>query len=178
MINLAGELPHVADDQCARELRAANLRPDFGERSKGEVQTAITAEFMGFTFERAWYYWRVHGRMPLYLAEKMYADPVGKSDVRVAGHCGCPPPDEWVEWWSSPIGGKRIISMKEREWVDKHLESESEPMRQVAERMDKEYLFSDSPESILGMFPYVTSYHVDSQEGLNLIVRTIYEYNA
>ena len=78
-----------------------------------------------FIFKRAWYYWIIKGNVPLKIAKKMYADPIGKIDVRVAGHCGCPPPEKMCY----KIDGKK----------------------------------------------YVTSYHIDSQEGLNLFVRTLKE---
>jgi len=68
--------------------------------------------------------------MPLGAAEELYEDPVGHRDVRVVGHCACPPPKDWVE----------------------------------------------STKSLSGNFePCVCSYHVDSQEGLNLLAAKIYE---
>lgn len=47
-----------------------------------------------FIFTRAWYYWCVSGYVPLNIAVEMYENPNGKKDIRVAGHCGCPPPSE------------------------------------------------------------------------------------
>ena len=76
-------------------------------------------------FRRAWYYWMVKCRVPLKVANKLYEDPIGKIDIRVVGHCGCPAPKKWVE----NIDGKKCI----------------------------------------------TSYHIDSQEGLNLFVRILKE---
>lgn len=49
-------------------------------------------ENLEFVFVRRWSYWSVTGYVPLDTAVKMYRDPIGKRDVRVAGHCGCPPP--------------------------------------------------------------------------------------
>jgi len=92
---------------------------------KDEVPYHIIGVLGDITFKRAWYYWRVQGNVPLKIAKKMYEDPIGKKDVRVSGHCGCPPPKEWCD----KIEGKK----------------------------------------------YVTSYHIDSQEGLNLFVKTIKE---
>jgi hypothetical protein len=92
---------------------------------KGEVPYHIIGVLGDTTFKRAWYYWMVKCMVPLEVAEKMYEDPIGKKDVRVSGHCGCPPPNEWCK----DIDGKK----------------------------------------------YITSYHIDSQEGLNLFVKTIKE---
>lgn len=49
-----------------------------------------------FVFTRAWYYWNVTGFVPLAIAEEMYANPNGAKDIRVAGHCACPPPSAWL----------------------------------------------------------------------------------
>jgi hypothetical protein len=81
---------------------------------------------VSFIFCRAWYYWIVTGFVPLHVAEELYADPIGKKDVRVSGHCGCPAPKEWI---------------KDRQLIAGH--------------------------------QCVESYHIDSQEGLNLFVRTL-----
>jgi hypothetical protein len=50
-----------------------------------------------FIFHRAWYYWIVVGRIHLDIAKKLYATELGQKSVRVAGHCGCPPPEQWVD---------------------------------------------------------------------------------
>ena len=57
-----------------------------------------------FVFTRGWYYWRVSGFIPLPIAEILYEDPVGRKDVRVAGHCGCPPPRDWTK-----IAGQLVV---------------------------------------------------------------------
>ena len=49
-----------------------------------------------FVFTRAWYYWCVSGFVPLSIAEEIYENPNGVKDIRVAGHCACPPPSEWL----------------------------------------------------------------------------------
>jgi hypothetical protein len=94
MINLAGVAE--CDRYIERELRRAGIAAVVGERSENEVAAAITGKIGPFTLWRAWRYWVVKGPMPLAVAREMYDDPVGVDDVRVAGHCGCPPPDEWA----------------------------------------------------------------------------------
>lgn len=77
-----------------------------------------------FVFMRAWYYWVVMGSVPLEVAQEMYANPIGKKDVRIAGHAGRVAPEKpWIRWDNG-------------RWI-------------------------------------VTSYHIDSQEGLNLFVETV-----
>ena len=94
MKNLAGDKD--CDVDIEGELTRARIdivRSD--EPIGGEVPARLTGSLDGFTFERRWYYWSVSGPMPLALAEEMYADPIGAGDVRVQGHCACPPPKDW-----------------------------------------------------------------------------------
>lgn len=94
-------------------------------RSKSEVPYHIIGNIGDgkFIFKRAWYYWMISGNVPLKIAKKLYENPIGKRDVRVYGHCGCPPPKKWT----TRINGKRCV----------------------------------------------TSYHIDSQLGLNLFAETV-----
>lgn len=130
-------LPNLAgvgdcDIDIVTELQTAGI--DIVPRSKGpllhsEVPYHVFGRLGSVTFVRAWYYWVVSGvGMPLWAAEELYADPIGAKDVRVVGHCGCPPPKDWAE----------------------------------------------SVRSLEGKFePCICSYHVDSQEGLNLLANKI-----
>ena len=61
-------------------------------RSKSEVPYHIIGILGNYTFKRAWYYWVVRGEVSKKIAKKLYKEPIGKRDVRVGGHCGCPPP--------------------------------------------------------------------------------------
>jgi hypothetical protein len=70
----------------------------------------IYTNFYRFIFTRAWYYWVVSGSVPLVVAKELYADEYGKKDIRVTGHCGCPPPDEKHPksgryYWATPYDG-------------------------------------------------------------------------
>ncbi len=94
MRNLAGD--ERANESITDELEAAGIERVAIDRH-GEVPATIGGRLGAFTFRRAWYYWMVEGPMPLEVARRLYADPIGVADVRVAGHCGCPPPDEWAE---------------------------------------------------------------------------------
>ena len=99
MQNLAGS--DRADKIIEQELNRSHIsivRHD--ELRGGEVPTHFTGELSregetAFEFERAWYYWMVSGNVPLAVAQELYDDPVGRTDVRVVGHCGCPPPEKW-----------------------------------------------------------------------------------
>lgn len=97
MINLAGV--QNCDETIKQELRSAGIDLVFHEkRTNNEVPYSVTGELKcgRFVFTRAWYYWVVQGKVPLDTARLMYADE-SRKDVRVAGDCGSPPPDEWAE---------------------------------------------------------------------------------
>ena len=95
MDNLAGRPD--ASSVTHNELTKAGIDVIRSGLSKySEVPTVYTGRLGAFTFERAWYYWIARGPMPLDMARRIYNDPIGAQDVRVAGHCGCPPPDEWA----------------------------------------------------------------------------------
>ena len=131
MKNLAGDVD--CDIDIINELNEAGI--PIIARAPGVLRDEVPYHAFGrlgeVVFTRAWYYWVVYSvGMPLISAKELYEDPVGRKDVRVAGHCGCPPPDKWLE----------------------HM------------------------KSLAGIYePCVCTYHVDSQEGLNLLVAKIQE---
>ncbi len=100
MRNLAGD--KGCDPVIRRELAEAIVQiVEHGKRLDSQVPASVTGQLTlngesVFAFRRAWYYWTVSGNVPLAVAQEMYADPVGREDVRVAGHCGCPPPEKWA----------------------------------------------------------------------------------
>lgn len=169
MRNLAGD---KECDRCIRaELDEAGIeRVKLSERLKREVAASIVGKLGPFLFERAWYYWVVKGPVPLVVADEMYAHPVGNKDVRVAGHCGCPPPSEWAHYFDGD--GVPLRS-------DPKGEKEAEHKAFLAAHPD---WFADEPAAAIRFVPdaaavaaraVVESYHIDSQEGLNLFVETI-----
>jgi len=114
MENLAGNAD--CDVQIERELIRCGIEVIRGEKTNREVSSSIIGKLGEFEFVRAWYYWTVRGNVPLEVARELYADPVGKTDVRVAGHCGCPPPEEWA---------MRINEREEAKFVTNyHIDSE------------------------------------------------------
>jgi len=136
---------------------------------RGEVPTNITGvlrkddvEF--FTFVRAWYYWSVDGMVPVEIAWEMYNDPNGRNDVRVAGHCGCPPPeDPWVRYYDED--GNQLYPA----------EQEAEYRRLVKKgiaREDRAIRFVTNPAAEATR-TVVESYNIDTAVGLKLFVDTL-----
>jgi hypothetical protein len=165
MQNLAG---HPDSTRLAKsELEAAGIPVVTLAEPYGEPKAWIGGDLHGFTFRRAWYYWVVEGRMPIDQARGLYADDVGRKDVRCAGHCACPPPDEWCEWYA--MDGIRLYRDQDgkqaKQWADfmtgRIADDEGEPR------------FVADPSQVHGARAYVTSYHVDSADGLRLLADVI-----
>jgi len=167
MRNLAGE--QGCDATITRELATANIpheRLPMGEQG-GEVPYHYIGRLGPFTFRRAWYYWMVDGPVPLNAAKRMYAHPDGAKDVRVVGHCGCPPPgDPWLEY-IDPETGKDVVPTINREGEDNRAQFEAFSLDTSS------YMFVDDPAAVGKAV--VPSYHIDTQEGLNLFAATMHD---
>lgn len=107
MRNLAGSTTAHVDAYAEDELKEAGIHIFRGKPSRGEVPASVIGEQGRFRFERAWYYWVAHGPVSIELARKMYDDPRGRYDVRVAGHCGCPEP---VKPWTEIVEGDECVT--------------------------------------------------------------------
>lgn len=175
MKNLAGVAG--CDSDVEDELKIARLpATKLPLRLDGEVPTSIMSLFGKFKLYRAWYYWVVNGPVPIEMALELYADPEGKKNVRVTGHCGCPPPEEpWIQCYAAD--GKLILTRKDE--IDyKHCATEGGPgTKKIGEEgLDGRYIFSDDPKrdahSII-----VPSYHIDSQLGLCLFADMLRKYD-
>jgi len=114
MQNLAGN--KECDRQISFELRLSGVEiknaPD-GMRNTGEVPYSIWGELGKFEFHRAWYYWVVKGPLPYDVAQEIFADPLGKRDVRAKGDCGCRLEDNMIEWFDAD--GHKLVSNAEWE---------------------------------------------------------------
>jgi len=168
MINLAG-LPD-AGQFVLKELIAANITVVVHEEClKHEVSVPFAGQYGSFWFERAWYYWMVAGKVPLEVAKQLYENEIGRKDVRVVGHCGCPPPEEWITWFDDQ--GLQLIGITELERAN-----------QLLKRMKKSIpgRYRGVPKKDFSKYgkPYITSYHIDSQAGLNLFIETLKRNNV
>ncbi len=158
MENLAGN--PTCDMFIERELQNAGIRLVKGKKQRGEVPATVTGALGAFRFMRAWRYWIAEGDMPLEAAKALYADSIGKIDVRVAGHAGCPPPESpWVEWRDNK--GRRIFPM-------------SKKPKYYSEKDDGYQIYFDDPSKVgMGFIPL---YHIDTDEGLKLFASIIRKY--
>lgn len=164
--NLAGH-PNPDPIKIA-ELDAARIPVEVSpEPIRGEVGGSAIGRLGPFAFERAWYYWMVDGLVPLRMAEWLYADPIGKTDVRVEGHCGCPAPDGCHLVWRNPTTGAHVHAR-----FNERGENEQEKWeRWVAEdpdlASDVKIEWADDPAAS-GAEAFVDGYHIDSAAGLRL----------
>jgi hypothetical protein len=165
MINLAGR--EWADDTIKLELRESGIpiHKFFGEH-KQEVPWTYEGILFGWTFHRAWYYWMANGRLPLHVAKYIYEMDNTKS-IRVNGHCAAPAPeDPWLDNFDA--NGYGLF----------HTETEppQESMMHLIWRdIQLRGSYVDKPMSV-APYSYVTSYHIDTQEGLNFFATTLKKY--
>lgn len=104
--------------------------------------------------------------MPLEIAKELFQDPVGREDVRVAGHCGCPAPESPFITWRAP-DGRIVAPVKEEALFDRTIAKGSLKPEEKAK-----FIFSDDPASV-GALAFLTSYHIDTEIGLRLFADTI-----
>jgi hypothetical protein len=163
--NLAGH--HAADAYCAAELTAAGIEMVVSDkRCSAEVSTHVTGKIGDIALSRAWYYWCAHGKVPLAVAQKLYDDPIGKRDVRVNGDCTCPAPGDpggHIEWFDE--GGEVCVDPDGRQ----EAQMNALIAKGVLTAEDKPR-FARSIDYLTG---YITSYHIDSVEGLKLFADSL-----
>lgn len=156
MINLAGD--KACDEKIREELNLAGVEiANIGKMDR-EVPASIIGKCNNFIFSRAWSYWVVTGYMPLKYAKEIY-EKYKDLNIRVAGHCGNPPPEDWCE--------PKNWQIKCKPYIDKLYNKEI-----TYEECDKHCNeISKQGEQ------FIAHYHIDSQEGLNRFAEIINENN-
>ena len=157
MKNLAGV--STCDITIREELTEAGV--EIIEIAKGntEVPYTVIGKLNGFLFQRGWYYWVVSGLMPLQYAKEMYYKHKDLS-IRVSGHCGNPPPEEWCQ-----------------------PKDYQEMCKPVVEKYYSQEMTTEDCDAICNEIrkrgkQYITHYHIDTQEGLNEFARIVKENNV
>lgn len=153
------------DDAISAELDSAGLwlRHSYTiQRPSGEVPYTYLAEVDlpsgPVRFTRAWRYWRVEGKIPLALAQKVYAKE--GNGIRAGGHGYNQPPEDHVEHFLPD--GRKIIAYSDLKDFEK--------FQPLWDKNAHEYaVYFSIPKSN----EYVTAYHIDSQEGLNGFVEVL-----
>lgn len=159
MDNLARrEYDPEADKKVREELQLAGIPVVRVGLIENEVKTYYIGILNGFVFIRAWYYWIVKGNMPLEHAQYLYNN-YKDLDIRVAGHAGNPPPEEW----SKNINYRKLMEPHTRKFFDKEITSDelTEISKEIAAQGEQ----------------VVDVYHIDTQLGLNKFVEVIKSNN-
>lgn len=107
MRNLAGK--QDCDTFIENELRRARIPSErLGAHTRDEVPYLVIGRLGSIEFRRSWTYWVARGPVPIDIARQLYADPVGRTDIRVDGHCGCPAPEPP---WTDVIDGAEFVTI-------------------------------------------------------------------
>jgi len=116
------------------------------------------------------YYWVVNGKVPLAVAQKLYDHSIGRAAVRVSGHCICPSPQEWAEWFDED--GKKLIAHTEFAEYFNSNGARKNPASFIWQAYDDpKYRHVDDPSK--EGHGFVTLYHIDTTEGLLFFVVTL-----
>lgn len=188
MINLAGA--RDVDGVIRQELSEADIQIIGEQSSTGEVPYTLTGTLNGWSFRRAWYYWVAHApegqglsleaatelHNKQYPAEAEALLNMGRGTskpqtygevVRVVGHCGCPPPEEWAAHYDAD--GREVILDSTGEIKANHdllvKSGAIDPNRDTPRFV--ETLEGVVVKSVVGL------YHIDSQTGLNEFARVV-----
>ena len=177
MENLAGN--EKCDAHIRHELMRARIPAvDVPREDKNpDVKYSVEGRMGEFRFTRAWYYWVVSGPTPLEIAKRLHEDPIGKEDVRVTGHCGCPPPEyPWVKHYDED--GKQLFrdpdgeeQRKYKRFIEKGILDQ--------EGFDKaRWVKDEEEEAAVAVTSVVELYHIDTDAGLRLFVDAVRDLPA
>lgn len=164
-MNLAGVPRDAVAREVLGELAAAGVEA-VAAATPGEVDAGVAGRLGPYRFTRAWRYWVVEGPVPLAVAEALYADPAARASVRVAGHCACPPPAEWVRW-VAPDGREVHPTRTARELLDAI--DAGGVLADACDRTLRACHFRKDPAAYPGVRGFVPGYHVDDRAGLRLL---------
>jgi len=160
MKNLAGN--NDCDKEIERELMRCGVEIMRDQPREGRVPSSIRGKLGPFILRRGTYYWEVKGEIPYSVAKELYENPVGKTDIRVSGDLGCPPPWMQVRWKEKKEDGKTLVS--------------KEYMAYLQIQFKKGILLSDLSKNCRAATPqemnsgFVDYYHIDSELGLYIFI--------
>lgn len=172
MINLAG-VEDCDKTIIAELLKVGVTAANVPDKTHPEVKSKYEGRLHGWKFSRQWYYWSIYCENAFEDGlDIKYASPMHALDhrnIRLAGHCGCPAPDDgfWMEKFDTE--GKSLI--KQKEWDECEEKSKTSDMyKDVFAKFQKEYMPVENPVEYAKKNGRLvaSSYHIDSQEGLEL----------
>lgn len=151
---------------CVHATAEEELHTEVPYTVCGEVATWLDGHLISYRFRRGWYYWAVRGPIPQAMAEMLYADPVGRTDIRVDGHALAPPPTApWLTYRRTLVG-KRLVTLGELAELEGFRDRTPEIGAQVYAQTHSECEFVADPATVGQAF--VELYHIDTEVGLRL----------
>lgn len=115
------------------------------------------------------YYFVVNGRVPLNVADELYAiEPIGRTDIRSGGDCGCRPPATWA---TARNGEVIVVSPKETANMEDWAKKDSEIAKQFIK--NPQYQLCHTEEEYAKYPRFVDTYHIDSELGLYLFIQIL-----
>lgn len=154
------------DKQICIELKRVGLNVVPWDCGTSEVRTNNCGALGPSRFHRAWTYWMFSGRVPLEMAKRIYKHPVGFSDIRVGGHCGCIAPEGNYVEWRDPETDKKYATLSDLAEITKLKDKYPD----MYTKFTDEHLFQNDPASF-GARGTVDSYHIDTELGLYVFVQ-------
>jgi len=162
--NLAGVSEADCNFYIRNELERAGINVVECELDCGEVPYRLIGKlntsYGEFTFTRRWFYWSVDCKVPLELAQKIYAHPEGKASIMAGGHASGEPPEKHVVHIGE--SGKELVSQEDIDGLV-YVFRNSEPSYNDAYWKEKCELGEKSEANA-----FVKTYHIDDQAGLVL----------
>jgi hypothetical protein len=156
----------VLDRNCsAAKVPQGIIIPGLEERFHKETMYRVEGKLYGWTLSRAWYYWAAScERLEDEVGEKdaMILYERFKQDLRVDGHCGCPPPTGNHLHYHCRVGVKRVEGGHDLSVDGKHVTF-------VEKSADWTVLFRDLDQQNPGKRVGVNLYHIDSQDALDAL---------
>jgi hypothetical protein len=184
MENLAGKTK--ADLYILKELSEAGIEVVEGKRTRSEVPYTLIGRLADWNFSRAWNYWMANAEdgkgLPLEVATELHERkyPISGENqpetygqvIRVAGHCGCPYPNGgWANHYDD-LG--KLLQHDPKGESKRFVEKTVSEGTFTQEQADKYHFVKTKRElETLTAKSLIDSYHVDSQEGLNVLAGAI-----
>jgi hypothetical protein len=135
------------------ELRCAGIASEIIDKGQRNV---VVGHLGNVELTRGSGYWIAEGKVAIEVANLIYADSIGRQDVRAAGHCGRVDPMTWARWF---LDDKHII-------IDKS----------GTRKPDEDNLVVRSVHELpAGATGYIYTYHIDSIDGLALFAKLLRE---
>lgn len=152
-----------------------------------EVHTTVKAALPGFELVRCWYYWSVCGNVALAVAVALNAvAPWCQREIRVDGHCMCPPPEDYARATVKEMAALGARFMKREDQLRFNALQPGESIEVEFPDIEDEgtgraRLVERQVTVTRGEHPlplYVDCYHVDTQRGLCHLVAALREHGV